>query len=407
MRIGIFTDTYFPQINGVSTSVYMLKKSLEEHNHTVYLVTTNDSMIKFDYDEKHKVLRIPSIPTGIYNYRLSRIYPIKVINQIKSWKLDVIHSHTEFGVGTFARLFAKQFYIPLVHTYHTWYEDYTYYLTKGHVKKASNKVVEYLTKFYCDTTATELIVPTKKIYDLFRQRYKFEKNINVIPTGIEIERFFKENLDKHKLNRLYKQFNISRHDFVIIWVGRLASEKNLEFIFNVHKSLVKKHPNIKLLLVGDGPERQKYEQDVAAIGLDKYTIFTGKVSWEEMPYFYNCADLYVTASKSETQGLTVIEAMSASVVPLCINDDAFSQTVIDGLNGRIFETEEDLINIIQELYHNNKERQYLSRQAKISTQKFSTKYFGEAVLDVYRRAIYEKNASKNIFNRLYDKIRKE
>ena len=260
MRIGLFTDTYEPHINGVSTSVAMLKRALEKKNHIVYVVTVNDSAIKYNYDEENRILRIPGIPTGIYNYRLSQIYPIKVVNKIKGWKLDVIHSHTEFSVGTFARLFAKQFDIPLVHTYHTWYEDYVYYLTKGHAEKASKKAVEYLAKFYCDTTATELIVPTKKIYDLFKEKYKFSKNINIIPTGIEVERFFPENIDKKDVNVLKKRYSINKKDFIIIFVGRLAAEKNIDFILEIEQELIKKHGNIKLLIVGDGPERIKYEQ---------------------------------------------------------------------------------------------------------------------------------------------------
>lgn len=405
MRIGLFTDTYPPHINGVSTSIDMLKRALEKKNYIVYVVTINDSATKYDYDEESRVLRIPGIPTGIYNYRLSQIYPLKVVNQIKSWKLDVIHSHTEFSIGTFARLFAKQYNIPLIHTYHTWYEDYVYYLTKGHVEKASKKVVEYLTKFYCDTTATELIVPTKKIYDLFRQKYKFEKNINIIPTGIEVERFFPEKIDKRKVNEIKKRYGIGRRDFVIIFVGRLASEKNIEFILNTQKEIIKKHPNIKLLIVGDGPEKSSYKQYALELGIAKNTIFTGKAPWCEIPYYYNAADLFITASKSETQGLTVLEAMAAKVVPLVINDEAFTSTVIDNFNGRIFNTKEEAVQYIIELYEDSKTREYLGRQAKISAERCGTKYFAEAALDVYQRAINEKKNNKNIISKIIAKIR--
>lgn len=405
MRIGLFTDTYPPHINGVSTSIDMLKRALEKKNHIVYVVTINDSATKYDYDEENRVLRIPGIPTGIYNYRLSQIYPLKVVNQIKGWQLDVIHSHTEFSIGTFARLFAKQYNIPLIHTYHTWYEDYVYYLTKGHVEKASKKVVEYLTKFYCDTTATELIVPTKKIYDLFRQKYKFEKNINIIPTGIEVERFFPEKIDKRKVNEIKKRFGIGRKDFVIIFVGRLASEKNIEFILDTQREVIKKYPNIKLLIVGDGPERTSYEQYAIELGIAKNTIFTGKAPWSEIPYYYNTADLFITASKTETQGLTVLEAMASEVVPIVINDEAFTSTVIDNLNGRIFNAKEEALKYIIELYENRKEREYLGRQAKISAERCGTKYFAESALDVYQRAISEKKNNKNIISKIIAKIR--
>src|SRR5574344_917021 len=212
MRIGLFTDTYPPYINGVSTSVQMLKNALEKKEHQVYVITVNNSSIKYNYDEKTHVMRIPGVPIGIYDYRLTSIYPLKIINTMKSWKLDVIHSHTEFGVGIFARIFAKQFNIPLVHTYHTMYEDYTHYITHGYFDKSSKKIVEYLTKFYCDKTASELIVPTNKTYKLFKEKYKYEKNIHIIPTGIEVDRFFSENVSKKIIADLRKKLHFTKKD---------------------------------------------------------------------------------------------------------------------------------------------------------------------------------------------------
>ena len=145
MRIGLFTDTYPPFINGVSTSVLMLKQGLEKLGHEVYVVTVNDE--SFSYKEEDGVLKIPSFPIGLMNFRQSGIYPLKALKIIKKWKLDIIHSHTEFSIGTFARLISKQLNIPLVHTYHTMYEEYIYYITKGYFDSASKKLVEYLTLF--------------------------------------------------------------------------------------------------------------------------------------------------------------------------------------------------------------------------------------------------------------------
>ena len=119
MRIGLFTDTYPPYINGVSTSIAMLQNALEKQGHEVFIVTVNAEKMKYENEEK--VIRIPGIPIGIYDYRLTGIYPLRAIEKIRKWNLDVIHSHTEFGVGTFARLIAKQLNIPLVHTCHTMY----------------------------------------------------------------------------------------------------------------------------------------------------------------------------------------------------------------------------------------------------------------------------------------------
>jgi len=387
MRIGIFTETYTPYISGLVTSEVMLKNALEKLGHEVYVVTANLESFKYEWNEEERVLKIPGIPTGIYDSRLTSIYPIQAVNKIKGWKLDVIHSQTEFAIGTFARIFAKQYNIPLVHTYHTMYEDYVHYITKGYFDRSSKKLVEYLTKFYCDKTATELIVPTNKTYKLFKEKYKFEKNINIIPTGIEVERFYKENNDQKQVNELRKSLNITKKDFVILFVGRIASEKNIKFLIDSQKKLIEKHKDMKLIIVGDGPDKEEYENYSKGLGLEKNIIFTGKAAWEDMPYYYNMVDIFATASKTETQGLTVIEAMAANVVPVCMKDEAFQSMVTEELNGLFFETNEEYEKAILRLYEDRKELAKFDHQARIQAETYSSKYYAERVLEVYNRAI--------------------
>lgn len=406
MKIGLFTDTYPPFINGVSTSVQMLKNALEKKGHTVYLVTVNDSSIKYDYNEKEKILKIPSMPIGLYDYRLSRIYPLKIINLIKDWDLDVIHSHTELGIGIFARIFAKQFNIPLVHTYHTMYKDYTHYVTHGHFEKSSKKIVEYLTKFFCDTTATELIVPTTKTHKLLKETYQFEKNIHIIPTGIEVDRFFVENIDKKLVASLKKRLQIGKKDTVIIFVGRLAQEKNIEFLIRCHKKLIRNRPNLKLMIVGDGPDKEKLEALVEELEISNNVIFTGKVAWEDIPYYYHISNIFATASKTETQGLTVIEAMAANLPCLCIEDEAFQSTLIHGLNGYIFKEEKEYCNLILRLNKSIKEREKIGRQARIQAEHLSSSQYAENVVVVYKDAMKNKSKYKyGIFSRVIDRLK--
>lgn len=390
MRIGLFTDSYPPYINGVSTSVAMLKKALEKKGHIVYVVTVSNNALKYEYDVENRIVKVPGIPVGIYDYRLSRIYPLTMINTMKSWNLDVIHSHTEFGIGILARLLAKQFDIPLVHTYHTLYEDYTHYITHGYFDKSSKKIVEYLTKFYCDKTANELIVPTNKIYKLFKEKYEFKKNIHIVPTGIEVDRFYTENVDKSYVQVLRKKLKLQKKDFVILFVGRLAAEKNVEFLLNAEKKLMAKYKNIKLLIVGDGPDKEHYEEMARDLNISSNVIFNGKAAWEEMPFYYHCANVFATASTTETQGLTVIEAMAASVVPLCIKDESFLGTVTHELNGLIFNDEDEFINQVLTLYKDSSLLQKYNNQARIQAEHCSSASYAERVLEVYKRAILDK-----------------
>ena len=409
MRIGLFTDSYPPYINGVSTSVAMLKKALEKKGHIVYVVTVSNNALKYEYDVENRIVKVPGIPVGIYDYRLSRLYPLTMINTMKSWNLDVIHSHTEFGIGILARLLAKQFDIPLVHTYHTLYEDYTHYITHGYFDKSSKKIVEYLTKFYCDKTANELIVPTNKIYKLFKEKYEFKKNIHIVPTGIEVDRFYTENVDKSYVQALRKKLKLQKKDFVILFVGRLAAEKNVEFLLNAEKKLMAKYKNIKLLIVGDGPDKEHYEEMARDLNISSNVIFNGKAAWEEMPFYYHCANVFATASTTETQGLTVIEAMAASVVPLCIKDESFLGTVTHELNGLIFNDEDEFVNQVLTLYKDNALLQKYNNQARIQAEHCSSTSYAERVLEVYKRAILDKKAEDRfgLISKISKKIKGE
>lgn len=407
MRIGIFTDTYPPFINGVSTSIVNLEKALRQHGHEVFIVTVNPDDMSYRYEDDERIIRIPGIPIGIYDYRLTGIYPLKAINKIKNWNLDIIHSHTEFGIGTFARILAKQFDIPLVHTYHTMYEDYVHYITKGHFDKSSKKIVEYLTMFYCDKTAKELIVPSKKTYNLFKEKYHVDKDVRIVPTGIEVNRFFKEQFKETEIRELKKELGLKPSDFVILYVGRLAEEKNIKLLLQAEENMIKQNKNIKLVIVGSGPDYEKFITWTLSKKLEKNIIFTNAIPWEEIPKYYQIADVFATASITETQGLTIIEAMAASKPVVCIKDDAFLDVVVDGLNGYIFENKKEFENIILDLSNDLKTLSTLSRQARYTAETHSLKYYALNILDVYKSCLKKENKKKNWLSQLKDKMKRK
>ena len=166
MRVGIFTESYPPLVNGVSTSILMLQRALEKEGHEVFIITVGNDKLKYTLEEDGKILRLPSVNIAhLYDYKVTSVYPIKAINYIKKMNLDVIHTNVEFTIGMFARVVSIQLGIPLVHTYHTMWEDYTHYITKNIkvLDMVTKGAVKYLSIFFGDKTATELIVPTKKI----------------------------------------------------------------------------------------------------------------------------------------------------------------------------------------------------------------------------------------------------
>ena len=400
MRIGLFSDTYPPFINGVSTSVLMLKQGLEKLGHEVYVVTINSE--SFCYKEEENILKVPGIPCGIFDYRISGVYPLKALKIIKKWNLDVIHTHTEFSIGTFARLISKQYNIPLVHTYHTMYEEYIYYITKGYFSKASKKLVEYLTLFLCDKLVEELIVPTKKTYDLFKEKYKVKRDVNIIPTGIDVSRFYKENIDKEKVNELRRDLKLSRFNFNILYVGRIAKEKSIDFLINNFKDIVKKIPRAKLIIVGDGPDMKELIDLVDKNKLNRNCLFTGKVPWNEVPLYYMLSSVFVTASKSETQGLTVIEAMAASKPVVAINDESFSLVIESYKDGILFNDDKEYKDAIYMLYKDRKLRDKISLEARKTANNYSDLSYAKNVLEVYKKVI---NKDSNFIHKIINNIK--
>ena len=408
MRVGIFTESYPPLVNGVSTSILMLQKALEKLGHEVFIVTVSDDKKNYTLEDDGHILRLPSMNlANCYDYKFTSVYPIKAVNIIKKMNLDVIHSNVEFTIGIFARVVSEQLGIPLVHTYHTNWEDYTHYITKNKkiLDDICKKLLKYLVVVFEDKTVTELIVPSNKIYNIFKDKYKFTKNIHIIQTGIETSKFYKENFSSTDINNLKKKYGIKKKDFVIMTVSRLAKEKSVDRLINNQKELLKRYPNMKLLIVGDGPDIDKLKMQVCSLNISKNVIFTGKVPLEEIPIYYQLGDVFVTASKSETQGLTVVEAISSSLPIVAVKDDSFISSVIDDFNGYVFTSDEKYIESILKLYENNDIYNRLSNQSRILSSDFSSEYFALKVLKVYETAIenYKKD-NKKVINRIKKKI---
>ena len=416
MRVGIFTESYPPLVNGVSTSILMLEHALTKLGHEVFIITVSDNKKDYVLENNGHILRLPSVNlANCYDYKMTSVYPIKAVNMIKKMNLDVIHSNVEFTVGIFARVVSEQLSIPLVHTYHTNWEDYTHYITKNKklLDDICKKLIKYLVVFFEDKTVTELIVPSNKIYNLFKDKYKFTKNIHIIQTGIETSKFYKENFNQKDINSLKKKLGIKKKDFVVMTVSRLAKEKSVDRIINNHKELVKKYSNMKLLIVGDGPDIDKLKDEAKSLGVSDSVIFTGKVPLSDIPIYYQLGNVFVTASKSETQGLTVVEAISSSLPVVAVKDDSFVNSVIEDFNGFVFTDDEKYINSISKLYEDKDLYNRLSNQSRLLSADFSSEYFALKVLKVYETAIenYKKDNKKiinkiknNIASRKYKKI---
>lgn len=391
MKIGIFTDAYEPHISGVTTSIKMLKTALEKMHHEVYIVTANLDNNKFIYDKKNKIIYLPGIKTGIYETKLTGIYSKKAMKIIKEWNLDVIHSQTEFGVGYFSRIVAKKLSLPIVHTYHTLYEDYVHYVTHGHFDNFAKKLAIKITKYYCEKRCDELIVPTDKIKDLFINKYNIIKQVNVIPTGIDIDKFKITPSMKKNIQTIKNKYKIKDTDFIIGSVGRIAPEKSFDKLLYNIKDMIKVNTNIKVLLVGGGPDLDNLKKLTKKLNLENYVIFTDKIDYDLVPTYFNIFNVVVSFSKTETQGLTIIEGLAASKPTLCIEDDSFRAMIEPNYNGYLFKNDTEFKDYIFKLMNDQKLYKDMSTNARNSTYKYSKEVFAADILKVYHKAIEKKH----------------
>jgi 1,2-diacylglycerol 3-alpha-glucosyltransferase len=378
MNIGIFTDAYYPQVSGVVTSTVILKNELISLGHSVTIITVAHP----DVEDQEGIIRLPSIPFFLLpSQRVGMIYSHKIMNKIKKLDLDIIHTQTEFSIGVFGRIVAKKLDIPVVHTYHTMYEDYMHYVSRGIMIKPASELAKKVSKLYC-RDCSAIIVPTTKVKDALEQ-YGLRRHIDVVPTGVNIEPFKRSNYKEELIKDEKKSFGIDETQPVVLFIGRIAKEKSIDVIINSMKELTRKIPNCKLLIVGDGPERENLEDLVKALGIEKSVVFTGEKPWGEIGKYYQMGDVFVGASLTETQGLTFAEAMAAQIPVVAKYDKNLDGIIQDKVNGRIFYKDEDLAKTLFEVLMDKEQCTLMVKNAYDGIEPLSSKCFGENVEKVY------------------------
>lgn len=393
MKILITTDWYKPIVNGVVTSVLNLKKELEERGHEVRVLTLSRDYHSYEED-------------GVYyikSVNLEKIYPNvravlphreAYIQELIQWNPDVVHSQCEFMTFSYAVKISRKCNCPLLHTYHTIYEDYLHYLpgtffqyTKG--AALEKKMVAKFSKAVLKKTQ-QVIAPTKKVEELLKN-YEVPEPISVIPTGIDLKRF-QEVLSKEERNRRRETLGISQDSKVLVSIGRLAKEKNLEEILIYFQKLTKEELTfkLKLLIVGDGPDRERLEGIAKTLQLQEKVIFTGMVTPEEVAQYYQLGDVFVCASNSETQGITYIEALASGIPALCRKDACLDSVITDGYNGFQYETYEFFKMHLQYILEREERRVEMGVCARQTAKLYSTWNFCTMAERLYKEAIVSK-----------------
>ena len=379
MRILLTTDLYTPAINGVVTSTVSLKKSLENLGHDVRVLTLAD----YGYiNEINHVYAVSSL-------NIDKVYPgarVKlfsnrsIIRDIIEWGPDVVHTQSEFSTFRMGKQIAQYLNIPIVHTYHTIYEDYTHYFSPS--KTTGRKMVSLFTKRVLNDVES-VIAPTNKVQNILNN-YGVEQPINVIPTGIQLERF--QNPISQEERRAFRaQYAIPEDAFLLVSLGRLGKEKNIEEIL-FFLSLLKQ--GVHFLIVGDGPNKFNLMNKVKELGLDSHVHFTGMVSPLDVAKYYQVADLFVCASTSETQGLTYIEALASGIPALCRADESIENVIINGQTGYQYHHFKEFESALYALMKDEVHYKQVAVQAKdFVSRNYSSQAFGLHVSSVYGQAV--------------------
>ena len=386
MRPIIFSDTFPPEINGVSTSAGTLYQAFKNHGESIMVCTTNFYGNEMNLDGD--ILRLPGVRMKIYDYRLAGLYSPKGKKLIAEFKPDVVHIQTDAGVGQFGFLIAKQLHIPVVYTFHTALEDYTYYATKGYFDRIAKGAVRSYVR-YKSSEATEFITPSIKTMEYMRS-IGVDSYINVIPTGIDFSKFAKENVDFNKVQEIKKAAGISPDTFVILSLGRVAKEKSIDVCLKGYARYLASSPKRKtaFAIVGGGPALNELKELVKELHIEEHVIFFGSVKPTETPLYYQIGDLFVSASITETQGLTFMEAMASNVLLLARYDDTLLGTIHDGKNGFFFLDEEDMAKKMDRIISlPEKEKERIRLEALNGLSEYSIDKFYERIKKVYERAI--------------------
>ncbi|MCQ2776564.1 MAG: glycosyltransferase [Bacilli bacterium] len=391
MRICIFTDAYPPYINGVSTSTYNLVEIFRSHGHQVLLIAPQgeDGPTKRIGDNIYfKGISLKKF----YGYRITKMFDQTVFKQVKDFKPDVIHIQTDFTVGFFGRFVVRRLKnVASIYTYHTAYEDYTYYVTRGMADRMAKKIVRNYSKNTAKNV-TEYITPSEKTKEYMRFAGS-DAYINVIPTGIDFSIFADDRFDKERAKKFKQNHNIGENDKIFLILGRIAKEKSMDISVQGFHAYRLAHPEIscKLVIVGEGPFRGELQNQVISLKEEQNTVFVGSVEASEVPFYYHLADIYTSASITETQGLTFMEAMASGTIVLARFDTQLTNTIMDGETGFFFNDDESFVEKAHRVFTMSPEqKEEIKSKAYKTVDAYSIEKFYENILRVYKRAVRKK-----------------
>lgn len=323
MRVGIFTESYPPLINGVSTSIQTLIAYLEQAGHEVFVFTSRYPRYR---DERKGVFRYPSVNAIVEpDYVLPITFSPRIARIIPTLRLDIVHSHSPFFLGLLAQRVAELLGLPHVATNHTLYTEYAHYLPLPTVGATRWMLVRWMRAFYdsCDR-----VLAPSHLTQRVLEGYGVRTPISVVPTAIPAPPYVLQRPAETK-----HEFGLPPDARLLLYVGRLAPEKNLDLLLRAFALVAAKTNDTYLILAGSGKSRGALQARARALGIHRRTRFAGFLGRTKLDPLYQASDLFLFPSKTETQGLAVGEALAAGLPCLVVNAGGAPESVRDGVDG--------------------------------------------------------------------------
>ena len=398
LNIAMFTNNYFPFVGGVPISIERLSRGLRKLGHNVYIFAPEYPQ---EYNDDESVIRCKLITfyeTDQFDFPIVNVFQKEIEKEFVKKNIDIIHVHHPFGIGHKGVKLGKKYNLPVIFTYHTRYEKYAHNIPLGSEFFKSTIPHKIIKKFAQDCSS--IIAPTESAKD-YLKNIGVIKPVVVLPTGIEFELY--ENVDLNKVDNVRKQF-VSDDELLLCSVSRLTKEKNLSFLIEGLK-YVKENTNkkFKCLIIGDGPERQHLQEIIDGYNLDNIVLLIGTVEPKEIINYYRASDIFVFASRSETQGMVLLESMAGKCPVVAVRSSGTDDMIIDGENG--FKTKEDVTDwgekVIQ-LIEDNELRDMMSQNAYDFSKEFSIDNMAKKAEKLYYNNLkineemiaFDKNATK-------------
>ncbi len=333
MRIALFAETYLPNISGVVTHVHALRVGLERMGHEVLVVCGDNSY--GGHVLKDGVLYCPGfVSQKFYGYTLSTPWSIERSRYIRDFDPDIIHLHTEFGIGLFGMQWAKRHNVPLVYTLHTMYDDYVYYIAPPPFIPAARSLSHRFIARYVKA-ADAITGPSQKCQE-YVDALGLERRVRIIPNPVELDKFSPEAVDAAQVTDIRARYGLNTDCRYAVFVGRLGREKSADELINMWAEAVGPNDGLKLLILGDGPVRGELMQQAAVLGVTDRVLLPGKVMHDDIPAWLALCSLYITASLSDTNSISMLEGMASGLPVLQKEDPLNAGQVQEGINGFVF-----------------------------------------------------------------------